>query len=245
MSDETRRVGLVTVGRSGSAGEWQVRVWDTAGARWPEADYFTNNREDARDTAALMVKLDAAPAAPELRDEDVCAECARSNGPHYRGPCTHGGANPKSADSDREAVGAPGAQAHALTELGEWMRAALCYASFDDVRAVLAEAFEAHDVALQAQAARASDVLGGLVGADAPELPERLREIAATRVEAMRALYQGAMLRAPINLSKLTPALLNLARLEHKTAQLDREIARLLNPPAAALRTLGDMNRTQ
>ncbi len=37
-------------------GEYIVRAYDQHGKRWPEADYFTNDKTDAQQTAALMVK---------------------------------------------------------------------------------------------------------------------------------------------------------------------------------------------
>lgn len=37
-------------------GEYIVRAYDQNGKRWPEADYFTNDKADAESTAAAMVK---------------------------------------------------------------------------------------------------------------------------------------------------------------------------------------------
>lgn len=34
--------------------EWQVKVWDDAGIRQPDADYFALDRQDAVDTAEAM-----------------------------------------------------------------------------------------------------------------------------------------------------------------------------------------------
>ena len=51
-----RVVSRVTVSaRRNEYGEWVVRAYDQGGNRWPEADYFTNDREDADDTAAAML----------------------------------------------------------------------------------------------------------------------------------------------------------------------------------------------
>jgi hypothetical protein len=36
-------------------GEWQVKAFDARGVRLPSADYFTGDRQDAYDTADLMV----------------------------------------------------------------------------------------------------------------------------------------------------------------------------------------------
>lgn len=36
-------------------GEWQVKAWDKTGKRLPMADYFTDDRDDAEDTAKAMV----------------------------------------------------------------------------------------------------------------------------------------------------------------------------------------------
>lgn len=35
-------------------GEYIVKVWDTNGVRWPEADYFASDKPDAEQTAAKM-----------------------------------------------------------------------------------------------------------------------------------------------------------------------------------------------
>jgi hypothetical protein len=51
-SNQIRTVGQVKVVRF--AGEWIVKVWDTDGKRWSEADYFTNDQEDANQTASRI-----------------------------------------------------------------------------------------------------------------------------------------------------------------------------------------------
>ena len=54
-----RRVAAAKVRRcrgSWHHGEYAVRAYDQAGRRWPEADYFTNDREDAEQTAARMIR---------------------------------------------------------------------------------------------------------------------------------------------------------------------------------------------
>jgi len=52
-----RRVARVTVPtRPTVEREWIVRAYDQHGRRFPEADYFTDNREDAEATAARMVE---------------------------------------------------------------------------------------------------------------------------------------------------------------------------------------------
>jgi hypothetical protein len=42
--------------------EWIVRAYDQHGRRFPEADYFTDNREDAEATAARMIEGEPKPA---------------------------------------------------------------------------------------------------------------------------------------------------------------------------------------
>lgn len=37
-------------------GEYQVKAYDQHGKRWPEADYFTNDKQDAIGTAKMMVR---------------------------------------------------------------------------------------------------------------------------------------------------------------------------------------------
>jgi hypothetical protein len=150
----------------------------------------------------------------------------------------HDGENQKTADSVTPAASVP-----VLLELAcQAVERALDTAGLDAVRLALAQSFEAHDEALTDDAHLAADVLGN-VSEDSPELAERLREIAATRVEAMRSLYVAVMLKTPINLAPMAPTFVELARVQHKAARLDREAARLLNPTASALRTLGDFNR--
>lgn len=53
----TRVVGRATVAkRKNEWGEYVVRVYDQHGARWSEADYHTDDRTDAIDTAAAMLR---------------------------------------------------------------------------------------------------------------------------------------------------------------------------------------------
>lgn len=48
---ETKIVKLRTTG------EWVVRAYDSRGIRQPQADYFTNDKKDAEDTAKMMVNM--------------------------------------------------------------------------------------------------------------------------------------------------------------------------------------------
>lgn len=47
-----RQVGRVKIVKRYD--EYVVRAWDTDGRRYSEADYYTNDRADARTTAATM-----------------------------------------------------------------------------------------------------------------------------------------------------------------------------------------------
>ncbi len=52
-----RVVARVTVSkRRNEWDEFVVRAYDQDGKRWPEADYFTNDRTDAIQTGDAMVK---------------------------------------------------------------------------------------------------------------------------------------------------------------------------------------------
>jgi len=42
--------------RKNAFGEWVVRAYDQHGERWPEADYFTPDRDDAEQTAITMIQ---------------------------------------------------------------------------------------------------------------------------------------------------------------------------------------------
>ena len=58
-----RRIARVTVPtRPTVEREWIVRAYDQHGRRFPEADYFTDNREDAEATAARMIEGEPKPA---------------------------------------------------------------------------------------------------------------------------------------------------------------------------------------
>ncbi len=57
MSEQRRVVRTKIVG-SRVFDEWQVKAYDQFGKRFEEADYFTNDRQDAIVTAAAMVKKD-------------------------------------------------------------------------------------------------------------------------------------------------------------------------------------------
>jgi hypothetical protein len=54
-----RVVTRVTVAsRRNEWGEFVVRAYDQDGRRYPPADYFTDDRKDAVQTAAVMVKAE-------------------------------------------------------------------------------------------------------------------------------------------------------------------------------------------
>jgi hypothetical protein len=55
MNAERRVVGKATVARRNEWGEYVVRVHDQNGKRWPEADYFASDRDDAVRTAEAML----------------------------------------------------------------------------------------------------------------------------------------------------------------------------------------------
>lgn len=57
MVGYVRRVARVTVARRRNEyGEFVVRAYDQDGRRYPEADYFTSDRDDAVGTGEAMVK---------------------------------------------------------------------------------------------------------------------------------------------------------------------------------------------
>ncbi len=51
-----RRFGKVKVVRNAEYNEWVVKCWDTEGKRWSDVDYFTDNKQDAIDTAAAAMQ---------------------------------------------------------------------------------------------------------------------------------------------------------------------------------------------
>jgi len=54
--DGARYIVGVTIGRKDrDSGQYQVQAWDQHGKRWPDADYFTDDREDAHATADAMI----------------------------------------------------------------------------------------------------------------------------------------------------------------------------------------------
>jgi hypothetical protein len=66
-----RQVARVTFsGRKNAHGEYVVRAYDQHGKRFAEADYFTNDKADAKATAQAMMQ----PRLEELRAE-LRAEC--------------------------------------------------------------------------------------------------------------------------------------------------------------------------
>lgn len=48
-----RKLGTTSV-RKNQFGEWVVLCWDMDGVRWPEADYHTNDKQDAYQTRDRM-----------------------------------------------------------------------------------------------------------------------------------------------------------------------------------------------
>jgi hypothetical protein len=48
-----RKIARTTIRKS--QGEFIVQAYDQYGKRWPEADYYTDDAKDAKETAALMV----------------------------------------------------------------------------------------------------------------------------------------------------------------------------------------------
>lgn len=50
-----RVVTLTRIQKDAATGEYQVKAYDQGNNRFPEADYFTDDREDARQTAREMV----------------------------------------------------------------------------------------------------------------------------------------------------------------------------------------------
>lgn len=201
FDEGARRVGRVSVGRSNVAGEYQVRVWDSNGVRWSDADYFTTNKDDAHQTARMMAGI----------------------------------ADGRDVDTDER----PGL----LARLDDRLRDALAVCSLDDVRGVLAQGFEQYDEDQTAKARAMVEHLGADKDFDAPELPAALRAVAAVRVEAMRALYLGVMMRTPIALDALAPSLVELARLQHKNARADRALARIFNEDHVSAATLDELKR--
>ena len=51
-----RRIARAEVQVSRDTGEFIVYAWDENGDRYEEADYYTDNLDDARDTRDLMLK---------------------------------------------------------------------------------------------------------------------------------------------------------------------------------------------
>lgn len=51
-----RRVTRTKIVGSRVFNEWTVKAYDQYGKRFPEADYFTTSRQDAVQTAELMLK---------------------------------------------------------------------------------------------------------------------------------------------------------------------------------------------
>ena len=55
MSEE-QIITVVKVVRDSVWRQWIVKVWDQNGVRMPEAYYYTDNKQDAINTAKAMVK---------------------------------------------------------------------------------------------------------------------------------------------------------------------------------------------
>jgi hypothetical protein len=63
--------------------------WQLSDETYRRDGYVEGPGSDDEDTAATITAYRA--LADELTNEGTCPECERSNGPHYRGPCAHGG----------------------------------------------------------------------------------------------------------------------------------------------------------
>jgi hypothetical protein len=50
-----RQIASVHIFTDEEFNQYQCKAYDTHGTRYPEADYFTRNREDAEDAAAYML----------------------------------------------------------------------------------------------------------------------------------------------------------------------------------------------
>ena len=52
---KTPKITKVTIRKTGWANEWVVQTYTNEG-RYPAADYFTDDKKDAQDTAETMLK---------------------------------------------------------------------------------------------------------------------------------------------------------------------------------------------
>lgn len=59
-----RRVARTSIKKR--EGEYRVMAWDQFGKRYPEADYFTDDKEDAEDTAKAMKEFQIQPSHPTI-----------------------------------------------------------------------------------------------------------------------------------------------------------------------------------
>lgn len=51
-----RIIAIVRIVKVQETGEWQCKAYDQHNVRWPEADYFTDDKSDAQDTMRAMLR---------------------------------------------------------------------------------------------------------------------------------------------------------------------------------------------